>query len=176
MNKSIVISKLDAVKRQLETAIHLYFLSRDPVAIHTLASAAHKVITDLNKHKGGTPTLVEHMLSDYIKPDRVKEVRKLLYKAENFFKHADKDPEETIEFNPDASEIVLWESCIKYTELTGEQTPTLQAMNGWFLLSHPDMFNFEGWQRERISSSAPFAKSLGKENFYKEFMQLRLGE
>lgn len=176
MNKSITISKLDAVKRQLETAIHLYFLSRDPVAIHTLASAAHKIITDLNKHRGGSPTLNEKMLSTRVKPGCEKEAYRLLHNAENFFKHADKDPEGTIKFNPDASEVILWESCIKYTELTGEQTPTMQTMNGWFLLSHPEVFNFENWIKERITSSAPFAQSLGKETFYKEFMKLKLSE
>jgi len=37
------ISKLDAAKRQLETAIRLYFNEADPVSVHTLAGAAHTI-------------------------------------------------------------------------------------------------------------------------------------
>ena len=53
MKKKIKISKLDAAKRHLETAIRLYFNYGDPIAIHTLACAAHGILSDLNEeHKG----------------------------------------------------------------------------------------------------------------------------
>jgi hypothetical protein len=40
----ITISKFDAARRQLNTAITLWFADGDPVAIHTLAYAAYEII------------------------------------------------------------------------------------------------------------------------------------
>jgi hypothetical protein len=57
--KKIEISKLDAAKRQLKTAINLYFSYGDPVSIHTLASAAREILYDLNKKHSGMPIPVK---------------------------------------------------------------------------------------------------------------------
>ena len=38
------ISKLDAAKRQLETAVELFFNHKDPVSIHTLTRAVHEIL------------------------------------------------------------------------------------------------------------------------------------
>lgn len=48
----VPISKIDAAKRQLETAITLYFQNGDPVSIHTLAAAAYDVLHALCKVRG----------------------------------------------------------------------------------------------------------------------------
>ena len=41
----VTLSKLDVARRQLETAIRLYFYDGDFVSTHTLAAAACKVLT-----------------------------------------------------------------------------------------------------------------------------------
>ena len=43
----MIISKLDAAKRQLEMAIKLYFNDDDPISIHTLASASEEILMKL---------------------------------------------------------------------------------------------------------------------------------
>jgi hypothetical protein len=58
MDKAILpVSKFDAARRQLETAIRLYFFQGDPISIHTLASAAAQILQDLSGHRGGTHQL-----------------------------------------------------------------------------------------------------------------------
>jgi hypothetical protein len=42
------VTKLDAARRQLETAITLWFHEADPVSIHALTGAAHNLLCDLN--------------------------------------------------------------------------------------------------------------------------------
>jgi hypothetical protein len=46
-SRKIKISKLDAARRQLDTAIRLYFMEGDPVSVHTLAAAAFEILKDL---------------------------------------------------------------------------------------------------------------------------------
>jgi hypothetical protein len=55
VNPKLKLSKLDCARRQLELAIELYFMERDPVSIHTLAGAARQLIEDINKHRVGNP-------------------------------------------------------------------------------------------------------------------------
>ena len=45
------IGKLDAARRQLETAIALWFKGGDPVSIHTLAYAAYEIIHTVSKKR-----------------------------------------------------------------------------------------------------------------------------
>ena len=47
--EKIRVSKLDAARRQLDCAIELWFAGKDEVSIHTLAAAAHQIISDINK-------------------------------------------------------------------------------------------------------------------------------
>ncbi len=49
--EKIKISKLDAARRQLITAIRLYFNHGDIVSVHTLSAAAFKTTQDI----GGQP-------------------------------------------------------------------------------------------------------------------------
>ena len=58
--KSISVTKLDAVRRQIEAAVALWFEDGDPVAIHTLTAAAHRVCHDLLT-KAGDTTMVFNM-------------------------------------------------------------------------------------------------------------------
>ena len=171
MHPTLKLSKLDCVRRQLEMAIELYFMERDPVSIHTLAGAVYQILIDLNKHRGGNPLIMElASLKGVVIPGKEKDLIRLLSKAENFFKHADRDPEAIIDFCPASNEHVLWESCIKYTELTSEQTPTMQAMNLWFQVRHPDVFIYEQWRKDGLKQARGWVESLGKPQFYKEFL------
>jgi hypothetical protein len=127
------ISKLDAAKRQLETAVRLYFSEADPVSIHTLSAAAHSLLSDVNKSRAGVPMLTESLLQN-VRRDKVDEAKRRLSAAANFFKHADRDPEEVHAFNPAQTEILLFDACFKYKDLTSEVVPTLAVYQAWFWL------------------------------------------
>src|SRR3989338_1475671 len=134
------LSKMDAARRQLETAIRLYFNWGDAVSIHTLAAAARNVLVNLCEHRDlKHPILFENLLNEAISPEHHQEVRNKFRAPENFFKHADRDPEEILEFNPEASEYWLLEAVEAYTLLTQEHVPVLHAYRGWWLLHHRNL-------------------------------------
>lgn len=137
-----IVTKQDAALRQLKVAIALWFLDGDPVSIHTLASAAYTVLADLSKVRGFPPMLTTRDgLKGRIRPGMEKEAYKKFKEAENFFKHADKDPENTIEFRPRSNQHILWEAAARYREMAGERVPELEAMHWWFILSHPSIYD-----------------------------------
>ncbi|MDY6950236.1 MAG: hypothetical protein SWE60_01880 [Thermodesulfobacteriota bacterium] len=52
MGAQLHVTKLAAARRQLRTAIRMFFAGEDELAIHTVASAAHRIIADLKKERG----------------------------------------------------------------------------------------------------------------------------
>lgn len=145
MNKNIKISKLDAAKRQLETAIRLYFNEADPVSIHTLVGSAHQILTDLNKKRGGGPMI----LSDHlVRKEYKKEFIRCIFEARNYFKHANRDPDGVIDFNSDANDFFLYDACEKYQELTGENI--FIVFRAWFIAQHIGMFNLTSDEKNKI--------------------------
>src|ERR1700722_16662747 len=105
------VTKLEASKRQLETAIELWFQDADPVSVHTLTAAARQIVIDLNTKRGGAPMGADRMEN---KPKGRKLAHKAIAEAENFFKHADNDPEAVLHFSTEATQFMLLEAVDKY--------------------------------------------------------------
>ena len=85
MNPKLKLSKLDCARRQLEMAIELYFMERDPVSVHTLIGAVRQLLTDISKHRGGKPLFTDiEALKGVVIPGKEKELSKLFKKPQNF--------------------------------------------------------------------------------------------
>jgi hypothetical protein len=138
----IKISKLEAVRRQVETAIRIYFVNGDPVSAHTLAAASFQILVHLDKKGPQTGTFWD-FIETQVEPKYVGEVKKLFTEAENFFKHADRDSDKTLDFLLGMPEWFLWECVIKYQELAGEEPLLMQIYRTWFMIHHSDMLKPE---------------------------------
>jgi hypothetical protein len=128
---TLKFSKLDVARRQLETAIRLYFSMGDPVSIHTLVAAAYEVLRDLNRVHAGEPMLKD-VMPNWVRPDAKEKARRKLSEAENFFKHADRDHAEVLEFKQELTELWLFDACRKYRQLSEELLPVLKVYEAWF--------------------------------------------
>jgi hypothetical protein len=101
------VSKLDAAHRQLQTAIRMWFYEDDYVSAHTLAYAAYEIIHTVSRLKN--PNRGDLLLdSSQVKPEKRKEFNQVFREAANFFKHADRDPDATIEFSPGLTELFIY--------------------------------------------------------------------
>jgi hypothetical protein len=130
----IRLSKLEAARRQLETAIKLYFKNGDEASIHTLAAAAYSVIRDINKRRGGTPMFKD---LDFVKGKAfVRAALKYINRPDNFLKHGAKDTDEELELEPKWAEVLIWEASQKYCEMTGEQNKLMLTFVFWFVVHH----------------------------------------
>ncbi len=133
----IYISKLDAAKRQLEIAIRLFLCNLDIVAIHTLTAAAHSLLRDLGK-KQNKESLIKDGTIRQFKPEYQKMFSRKLNEAENFFKHADRDNNKLLDFPLLPTELLLWDACSMYFNLTQEDTPLIKIYKWWFFTKYPD--------------------------------------
>ena len=89
-------TKAEVATRQLDTAIKLFFNAGDVVSVHTLAAASATVFADILE-KSGEPSWRQEIIKN--NPGLTeKQVITILREAQNFFKHADRDHDESFEF------------------------------------------------------------------------------
>lgn len=172
MAASLTISKLDAAKRQLETVIRMYFNSGDPVSLHTLTAAAYNVVRDINEKRGGNPMLMKERIFEFVKSEQQKLLRDKINEAENFFKHADRDHDVTLEFHPASTEFLILDACSKYIELSGEFPPLFQIFNGWMMITHQEIFTLPEDQQRRLREAAQTFTEIGKAAYFNDMLPL----
>ena len=126
--ESIKIPKLETARRQLDTAIALFFQGADPVSIHTLACAAYDVIDNVNQNRGRMEMFVKRRYPRLPGKLSVAEINSV----QNFFKHADRDPEGELEFFPEMTEPIMADACRTYMDMTGESVAIFHCLLWWF--------------------------------------------
>jgi hypothetical protein len=140
------LTKLDVAQRQLREAIRMFYAERDPIAIHTVAAAAHTMLHDLLKKKAGTGSFI--LDSEVIRPEYRKQFVRKVAEAENFFKHADRDPEADLTFRPSLTESFIFAGIHMFRELTGGLFREALLFSVWFAFEHPELLvdgEFKRW-------------------------------
>ena len=175
---SIRLSKEQAASRQLDTAIDLLFAGADVVSVQTLAAAASNVFADLlrdHNQKAWEDEIVECF------PDNEEEARRVLRSAQNFFKHADRDPKAVIDFDEVTNDETIIVATLEYGNLLmleeGEQkklTTPMSVFQMWYFAKAPELLLLspEGMGDKFVQASQELFPDLKK---YPRFRQLALG-
>jgi hypothetical protein len=132
----IPVSKLNAALRQLHTAIDLFFCKGDCIAIHTLASAAAMVLYDIARSRGVVGII------DLIRADRKMEFLKVVRASQNFFKHADRDPEAVLAFAPSESHFQIMDALMNCESLKIPLSAEREIFSIWFALYYPETIDW----------------------------------
>jgi hypothetical protein len=124
-------TKLDAARRQLETAVSLLFLRGDAVSTHTLAYAAFGIIKDVATHRGERTVLSR--AEDLSAAGKKGEFWKGFNRAANFFKHADRDPDAAlVGMAEEENEALISIALAIYRDLGCVETTELLAFRLWW--------------------------------------------
>jgi hypothetical protein len=167
---TVIVSKLDAARRQLSTAINLWFGSDDPVSIHTLAYAAYEIIHAVSKKRnpGRRDLLFDSLV---IKHEYRRDFNVLMKEPANFFKHAKDDVDATIEFKPIITELFTMYSILGVS-LCGERFNKSESIFlTWIYIHKPHLLTDSG--RKFLADSIPVdqiqkLKSIHKKEFFQK--------
>jgi len=122
----MTIDKTEAARRQLETAIDLYFDDADSLSVHTLAFASLKVLFDLYPHRNQDGFAAQR--GGIIK----KEGWKSISGVANFLKPADRDPDALLApYHPQQAMSVLGLATLLYRRITGDFLLKMRAFDYW---------------------------------------------
>ncbi|KNY06732.1 hypothetical protein AKG08_24185 [Achromobacter piechaudii] len=131
------ITKIAAAKRQLTTAIRLYFDGGDQVSVYSLASNAWEVIDALC-----TSTNVESFSKQTREnlPDRHTLKYYINEPCRNFFKHAeqDPDPDSSVELLESNVAAILFLAVEDYMRLRQGGPIEAQVFQAWFIAVFPE--------------------------------------
>jgi hypothetical protein len=165
----VLISKLDAARRQLETAIKLFFASGDFVSIHSLSYAAFTITRNLCDQTN-SPASFKKWLADHIHESQHEELFKRIGEAGNFLKHADRDPTAILEYIPAQYEMFMALAMKQYETITHEMTLPMTVFKVWFLMNHPGWLINEDLKKRAPQDRQQFPSDKGK--FYEEVSRI----
>lgn len=132
------VTKIDAARRQLITALRLFFDGGDPVSVYSLASNAHEVIDAICNHTGSVQTLTQEaqarlpagklLRRDYINNP-----------CRNFFKHArdDADPDGAVDLSERNLHSLLMLAAEDYIRYRALSPIEVQVFQTWFCAVYP---------------------------------------
>jgi hypothetical protein len=119
--KVLTLTRRDALARQLDTAIRMWFLGQDPFAMHLLVMPAYQVLWDLGKKSGKTP-------------DIAKMVGENFTTVYDWARHGSSDPNDIVDFPPRTNELLLWTCTIAAERIFGAVTPLIRTYQAAFVL------------------------------------------
>jgi hypothetical protein len=170
------LSKFDVAERQLMQALQLFFDSRDPVSIHTLAEAAAQILYDIGDAHGVRSISRDN---ERIRPDKKKEWLSALHRSRNFFKHADRDKQAFHEFKDIFNDMSLLDAVNMYIAIKKQWTPESLMFYVWFGLNYPELISEESNHHQILAGlrDGPYGPSPGDKARFGELVRmLRSGE
>lgn len=148
------ISKIEAARRQLDTAIELYLYEFDLLSVHTLAWAAFSILVSYDEATNAGGVWAKH-----IRDNPSDATRKLA----NFLKHADRDPLAHVdELTDEYTHMLLLEGCKLHYELTHTRTRPQDVFYAYDIFLDGDAQERE-LERREVSGEVPTADEIKKE-------------
>ncbi len=154
-DEEMKVLKRQAATRQLETAIKLFLENRDLISAYTLCCAADGILEGIYRNDraeildrqreqftepSGFRFSWKEELEIRIKPEHCKEFFQRLNKAQNFFKHADKDHDGSYEFKGwEQSGIRIFSAVMNYMLIFGETTLPMNVFLALYVILNPDL-------------------------------------
>jgi len=178
-HKQPVITKIQAAEQQLDTSIRLFFENIDYLSACTLAAASREITDDLCQKKKhelfreetarlGDPLKVHLSFREemgiMIKPEFLNDAVKLFRKRQNFLKHAEKDPNGTMdELSAHELAFVIFWAIKNFALLEKRLTPAMSTFLGWFGAAEPKVIEETEWYPCGILQIySRFARSLSR--------------
>lgn len=149
------ISKIDAGRRQIDAGIRMTFSDEDPIAIHSVVAAGHRIVRDLCEQRGDIEDYLR--FKDVIVPGHEKEFWEYWNASANFLKHADRDPFGIHEMEDDVSDFLIVITSRWYVRLGCSASVEMRVFGGWWALQHPRTINAESLQQAGFESLFPMA-------------------
>jgi hypothetical protein len=122
------LTKIDAAEAQIRAAVRMFFEGAHPVPIYTLANGAREIVATIGEQIDIETVQQELAAARNV---TVGQLVRPLSKIAGFFKHADRDATETIEFDENDVDVVLQLACHDFGRITGGMPIEAQVFEAW---------------------------------------------
>lgn len=129
------LTKRDVARRQLATAIRLFFDAGDLVSIFSLAANAWEIVDVLCERQGVVS--FSRQTREHLPAGKDLKYDYINSPYRNFFKHADRDPQATLaEFRAENVEAIVFLSVEDYLRLFQQAPVEFQVYQLWYLATN----------------------------------------
>ena len=169
--RCIQLTKIEAAKLQIESAIWLWFVDGDIVSVQTLAGAAHRLLREISTTRGTRPW---PMTDPYVQKGCTKRRTVWSDDAVGYFEIAKR--EETYEVSEQWTELNLFDAVMLYGSLAPERSGSalMSTFVVRFGVERQDLFVDDAFSllEKRVSSSFNLERleGLSRMDFLKEFL------
>jgi cytidylate kinase len=118
------LTKIDVAAAQISAAVRIFFEGGHPVPIFTLANAAREIVATIGKQME-----IRTVQSELAKQRGISVSE--MSRIANFFKHADRDADNHLEFDEDDLEVVLQLACHDFGRIAGGMPIEAQIYEAW---------------------------------------------
>jgi hypothetical protein len=147
--KSFEIDKITAARKLFNDATLLFYERRSTISIHHLAHAAHEVLCAIT----GDSRMLDLVAQT---PDGKREFKRAFTTSKNFIKHADRDPNARLTFNPETNILILFDCAWIITLHIDKECVYSQTVIAWCAFVYPELFIPERIQSVRHSITVTF--------------------
>jgi hypothetical protein len=153
------ITKFEAARRQLVTSIRLFFEGADSISVYTLGHAAWEVLDALCKHQGKIRFREQMAGANKLTED---EIKRIANHGKNFFKHADRKPEDVLEdFDDDLNDHVLIAATMDFGTLASAKPMEVQLYPIWYFAAHPEKIALPDFKEMQDAANTMFPGLAG---------------
>ena len=150
---------MDAARRQIDTAIRMTFANEDPVAIHSVVAAGHRIIRDICELRGDVESYLR--FTDWIEPKFEREFWRHMNASANFLKHAESDSNSVHELDDEAADYMIVFASKWYGDLGYTRSREMNTFATWWAIQRP----------EQITPS--FLAQIEKAGFIEQFETMK---
>ncbi|MDR3478602.1 MAG: hypothetical protein P4M14_11295 [Gammaproteobacteria bacterium] len=131
--KLLKIDKVTAARNLFNESTLLFYEKRSAISIHHLAHAAHEVLRAI--------TGDNHIFdSAHLTPEGLKQFKRIFNISKNFVKHADKDPNAILTFNPQTNIYLLFDCAWIIILNIDKACVYSQTVIAWCAFVYPELF------------------------------------
>jgi hypothetical protein len=136
-SETFAIEKMHAAHRQLNAAIRMHFNFDDPVVVITLAGAASVIFSDLIVHRN--PEKSWDRQAANVMNMKTEEYFRVMRIAQKFFKNADQDPNEVLQWEIADTEALIMATIMNAAQLD-EPSTSESVFQLWYIAKHRSIF------------------------------------
>ncbi|MFY9839778.1 MAG: hypothetical protein WAK55_25555 [Xanthobacteraceae bacterium] len=168
------ITKQQAVRHLIHSAVRMICAGEDPFAIQLLVQSADKLLIDLAKK---TKRKLPFAWGEFVKPQYENAVIATIRETSNFFKHADKDHDAALHVVDIALMNILQLSIcvVNYAALFGEWTDHMKLAFFIGKVIHPDGF-VRPDERERFDAAFVTVQNMNLASFLSGWWNNRISK
>ena len=133
------VTRFEAVRDQISSAIRAFFLWDDFVSAVTLAGAAERVLSDLQPQDGiiGVDAYsIRSLVNLYIREEHHKDAAKKFRQDYDFFRHADRKASQDYELKESSVTWLIFFTILSFEFLKQKKTMEMRAFAWWFMATN----------------------------------------